>query len=104
LLSGPAAKALHLAKVIGARLVSAKLDRLSRNASFLPTLRDSGVRFAAGDLPEANDRTMGIMALVTQLEREASKRTKEGSRVRLGNPNGAAPKRALLPYQRSSLD
>ena len=41
-------KALHLAKVTGATLVIAKLDRLSRNAAFLLTLRDSGVRFAAG--------------------------------------------------------
>ena len=90
-------KALHLAKVTGATLVIAKLDRLSRNAAFLLTLRDSGVRFAAVDLPEANDLTVGIMALVAQQEREAiSKRTKEAlavarSRgVRLGNPNGAA--------------
>ena len=90
-------KALHLAKVTGATLVIAKLDRLSRNAAFLLTLRDSGVRFAAVDLPEANDLTVGIMALVAQQEREAiSRRTKEAlavarSRgVRLGNPNGAA--------------
>ena len=34
-------KALHLAKVTGATLVIAKLDRLSRNAAFLLTLRDS---------------------------------------------------------------
>ena len=32
-------KALHLAKVTGATLVIAKLDRLSRNAAFLLTLR-----------------------------------------------------------------
>jgi DNA invertase Pin-like site-specific DNA recombinase len=51
------------------------------------------VRFAAVDLPEANDLTVGIMAPVAQTEREAlSKRTKEAlavarSRgVRLGNP------------------
>src|SRR4051794_22466728 len=39
------AKALHLAKVTGATLVIAKLDRLSRNAAFLLTLKESGVRF-----------------------------------------------------------
>jgi DNA invertase Pin-like site-specific DNA recombinase len=90
------ANALHLAKVKGAVLVFAKLDRLSRNASFLLTLRDSGARFAAVDLPEANDFTVRIMALVAQQEREViSRRTKEAlsvarSRgVRLGNPNGA---------------
>jgi DNA invertase Pin-like site-specific DNA recombinase len=90
-------RALHLAKVTGATLVIAKLDRLSRNAAFLLTLRDSGVKFAAVDLPEANDLTVGIMALVAQAEREAiSRRTKEAlavarSRgVRLGNPQGVA--------------
>ena len=87
------AKALHLAKVTGATLVIAKLDRLSRNAAFLLALRDSGVRFSAVDLPEANDLTVGIMALVAQQEREAiSRRTREALAVarergvRLGNP------------------
>ena len=49
------------------------------------------------DLPEANDLTVGIMALVAQQEREAiSRRTKEALSVArsrgggLGNPNGAA--------------
>ncbi len=90
-------KALHLAKVTGATLVIAKLDRLSRNAAFLLALRDSGVRFVAADMPEANDLTVGIMALVAQQEREAiAKRTREALAsakargVRLGNPNGAA--------------
>jgi DNA invertase Pin-like site-specific DNA recombinase len=91
------AKALHLAKITGATLLIAKLDRLSRNAAFLLTLRDSGVRFVAADLPDANDLTVGIMALVAQQEREAiSRRTKEALAaakargVLLGNPNGAA--------------
>ena len=83
-------KALHLAKVTGATLVIAKLDRLSRNAAFLLTLRDSGVKFAAVDLPEANDLTVGIMALVAQAEREAiSRRTKEALAVAT-EPRGAA--------------
>jgi DNA invertase Pin-like site-specific DNA recombinase len=89
-------KAIQLARLTGATLVIAKLDRLSRNAAFLLTLRDSGVRFLAVDMPEANDLTVGIMALVAQAEREAiSRRTKEALAVanargvKLGNPNGA---------------
>jgi len=89
--------ALQLSKLTGATLVIAKLDRLSRNAAFLLTLRDSGARFLAVDMPEANDLTIGIMALVAQQEREAiSRRTKEALAiakargVKLGNPNGAA--------------
>lgn len=90
--------ALHQAKVTGATLVIAKLDRLSRNAAFLLTLRDAGVRFVAADMPEANNLTVGIMALVAQEEREAiSRRTREALQAAkgrgkvLGNPNGAAP-------------
>ena len=89
-------KAIQLARLTGATLVIAKLDRLSRDAAFLLTLRDSGVHFLAVDMPEANDLTVGIMALVAQQEREAiSRRTKEaltvakGRGVKLGNPNGA---------------
>ena len=71
-------------------------EQILRNAAFLLTLRDSGVRFVVGDRPDAN-LTVGIMALVAQQEREAiSRRTREalpaaGARgVRLGNSNGAA--------------
>lgn len=91
------AKALYLAKVTGAQLVIAKLDRLSRNAAFLLNLRDSGVSFVAADMPHANNLTIGVMALVAQQEAEAiSKRTKEALQAAkrrgrvLGNPNGAA--------------
>ena len=55
------------------------------------------MRFVAVDMPEANDLTVGIMALVAEAEREAiTRRTKEALSVakargvRLGNPNGAA--------------
>ena len=71
------AKALKRCRATGATLVVAKLDRLSRNAAFLMTLRDSGVTFVAADLPEANTMTVGVMAVVAQHEREAiSTRTK----------------------------
>lgn len=89
-------EALKHCKLTGSVLVIAKLDRLSRNAHFLLTLQEEGVKFVAADMPEANNLTVGIMAMVAQQEREAiSKRTKEALQQakargkRLGNPNGA---------------
>jgi len=89
--------ALHRAKVTGAVLVVAKLDRLSRNIAFLTALQESGTGFVAADMPEANELTVHIMAAVAQAERKAiSKRTREALAAakargtRLGNPNGAA--------------
>lgn len=93
-------RALVRAKVSGARLIIAKMDRLSRNAAFLLQLRDSGVRFIAADLPNADETVVGIMAVIAQREREMiAQRTKAALAVarrrlakeglRLGNPNGA---------------
>ena len=95
-------QAIERTRLTGATLVIAKLCRLSRNAAYLLALRDSGVKIVVADMPEANDLTIGIMAVVAQAEREAiSRRTVEALQaakrrgVRLGNPNGA---RALLAY------
>ena len=72
------AAALAHCELTGATLIVAKLDRLSRNVAFLATLQDSGTRFLAVDMPEANELTIHIMAAVAQAERKAiSKRTKE---------------------------
>jgi len=90
-------QALAMCELTGATLVVAKLDRLSRNVAFLATLQDSGARFVAADMPEANELTIHIMAAVAQAERKAiSRRTVEALAaakargVRLGGARGNA--------------
>jgi len=90
------AAALHHARVTGAVLLIAKLDRLSRDAHFLLGLERAGIEFIACDMPHANRLTVGIMALVAEQERETiSQRTKAALTAakargqKLGNPNGA---------------
>ncbi|MBV9588730.1 MAG: recombinase family protein [Hyphomicrobiales bacterium] len=72
------ARAFAKCRLHGATLLIAKLDRLSRDAHFLLGLQKAGVKFVACDLPQANELTIGILAIVAQHEREMiSKRTKE---------------------------
>jgi DNA invertase Pin-like site-specific DNA recombinase len=71
------AAALAACKKNRAKLVVAKLDRLSRNVAFISKLMDSGVEFVAADMPHANRLTVHILAAVAEHEREAiSTRTK----------------------------
>ena len=70
-------KAIQLCRLTGAKLVIAKLDRLSRDAHFLLGLEKAGIDFVAADMPQANKLTIGIMAVMAQHEREMiSERTK----------------------------
>lgn len=70
-------KAIDETKLKNATLLIAKLDRLSRNAAFIFTLRDSKIDFVCADMPNANSVTIGIMAVLAQDERERiSQRTK----------------------------
>jgi DNA invertase Pin-like site-specific DNA recombinase len=89
------ARAFDACRVYNAKLVIAKLDRLSRDAHFLLGLQKAGVEFVAVDMPHANRLTVGIMALVAEQEREAiSQRTKaalaaaKARGTRLGKPKG----------------
>lgn len=98
------AKALHHAKITGATLVIAKLDRLSRNVAFLAKLQEAGARFIAADMPDANEMTVQIMAVMAQAERKAiSKRTKEAlaaAKVRAAsNPGGIGIKADNTPWK-----
>ena len=64
------AAALAACRKHKAKLVIAKLDRLSRNLAFVATLMESGVEFVAVDNPHANKLTVHILAAVAQHERE----------------------------------
>ena len=71
------AKAIQACRVHRAKLLIAKLDRLSRDAHFLLGLEKAGVDFVAVDMPSANRLTVGIMAMVAEEERRMiSARTK----------------------------
>jgi DNA invertase Pin-like site-specific DNA recombinase len=70
-------EALKHAKMTGATLVVAKLDRLSRNVAFLATLMDSGAKFVCADNPHVTKLTVHVLAAVAEQERDAiSARTK----------------------------
>ncbi len=95
------AAALAHAKAIGATVVFAKLDRLTRNVDLLRALVASGVDLVFCDLPHVPPGAMGRflltqMASVAELEAGlTSERTKaalaaaKSRGVKLGNPNGA---------------
>ncbi len=57
--------AIAHAKQINATIVCAKLDRLTRNVSFLTMLLDSQVKFVALDVPEMQDPATTKMLLIT---------------------------------------
>ena len=79
------AAALAACKKHKAKLVIAKLDRLSRNLAFIATLMDSGVEFVAVDNPHANKLTVHILAAVAQYEREAiAQRTRDALQAASG--------------------
>ena len=61
--------ALALCRKRKARLVIAKLDRLSRNLAFIAALMDSAVEFVAVDNPHATRLTLHILAAVAEHER-----------------------------------
>jgi DNA invertase Pin-like site-specific DNA recombinase len=63
-------KALAACRKRKARLVIAKLDRLSRNVAFIAAMMDAGVEFVACDNPHATRLTLHILAAVAEHERE----------------------------------
>lgn len=101
-------RALVLCRKRKARLVIAKLDRLSRNLAFIAALMDSGVEFVAVDNPHATRLTLHILAAVAEHEREmiasrtsAALQAAKARGVRLGR-NGA--ERLAPAYRAQALD
>jgi DNA invertase Pin-like site-specific DNA recombinase len=75
-------KALVACRKHKAKLVIAKLDRLSRNVHFISGLMERKVDFVACDMPSANAFMINIYAAVAQEERRMiSDRTKAGLRA-----------------------
>ena len=90
--------ALAFARRAKATLVVAKLDRLSRSVKFIATVLDSGVEFAAADMPDANRLTLHLLAAIAEGEVKAiSERTRAALQaakargVGLGSHNPAVP-------------
>jgi DNA invertase Pin-like site-specific DNA recombinase len=103
--------AIAMCKATGAALLIAKIDRLSRQAAFLLTLRDSGVQIVAADMPHAGTLEFGIRAVVAQHEREEiSRRTKAALQaakargIKLGSPNPSAGSAAGIASIQASAD
>jgi DNA invertase Pin-like site-specific DNA recombinase len=103
------AAALAACKRHKAKLVIAKLDRLSRNLAFIAALMESGVEFVAVDNPHANKLTVHILAAVAQHERELiALRTRDALQAakargkRLGNPKLAAARKSAIEGNRAA--
>jgi DNA invertase Pin-like site-specific DNA recombinase len=91
-------KAINEAERTGATLIIAKIDRLSREVSFLFQLKqriqNSGVRIKSLDIPSMDTLNLGIYGTIAQHERETtSNRTKvalaelKKKGVKLGTPD-----------------
>lgn len=107
-------QALTQCKERKAKLIIAKLDRLSRNVSFIAQLMESEVEFVVCDLPHANRFTIQIFAALAEQEaRFISERTKDALAVlkrqgkKLGSPqnlNFVARQKGLELRKKNALE
>jgi DNA invertase Pin-like site-specific DNA recombinase len=88
--------ALAHAKITGATLIIAKLDRLARKVHFISGLMESKVPFIVADSPHDDAFITHVKAAVAEDEgKKISERTRaalaaaKARGVKLGNPNGA---------------
>ena len=94
------ALAIVKARISGATLLIARLDRLTRSVSLLEKLRDEKEDFKSCDMPDANEMTITIMAALAKQEADnisrntkaamaAAKKRPADTRPTFGNPMGA---------------
>jgi DNA invertase Pin-like site-specific DNA recombinase len=62
--------ALCLCRRIGATLLVAKLDRISRRQGFLIDLRDSGQPFKLADMPDLDEKMLPFFMMISEYERQ----------------------------------
>lgn len=90
--------ALLRCRQLGAVLVAARLDRITRRAHTLSQLLEDGISIRAADMPGADDLMMRVYAAMAQKERELiSERTRaalaaaKARGTRLGGDRGYRP-------------
>lgn len=106
--------ALEQTRRIGGVLLIAKLDRLARSVTVVSTLMDSGVRFVAVDMPDADALTLHVLSAMAQREAEMiSTRTKSALAARKarglptgtpGNLTDAARRAAQTSNRNAAID
>ena len=95
-------EAIQACRAYGAKLVIAKLDRLSRDAHFLLGLEKAGIDFVAADMPNANRLTVGITAMVAEEERRMiSERTKAALAAAKRRGTKLGGDRGMVPSKRT---
>jgi DNA invertase Pin-like site-specific DNA recombinase len=98
------AEAIQNCRAYGAKLVIAKLDRLSRDAHFLLGLEKAGIDFVAADMPNANRLTVGIMAMVAEEERRMiSKRTIDALAAAKARGTKLGGNRSVVPSEQARV-
>lgn len=93
------AKAMKHADVMGATLIVAKLDRLSRSLFFLSQLQENKVDFIVVEIPSLDVFTLGIYGSLAAREREMiSERTKAALTAAKARGPYFCPKRQRMTH------
>ena len=83
-------KAIDLAKREDATILTAKMDRLSRNLHFATTLMNEGVKFESADFPFAHPMVKKLMVMIGEHERDLIAQRVRDSLKQTDKPLGAA--------------